>query len=97
MVIHDLDIFCPRFRPAKADAPLIVNTDAMLAEPGSPLRGSTAICQAAPSNHSALRQYRVVLGQIVKWGAKRRSARRTASAFCGDGMTQISMSMVARG
>jgi hypothetical protein len=33
MVIHDLDIFCPRFRPTTADAPLIVNTDAMLASP----------------------------------------------------------------
>jgi hypothetical protein len=31
VVIHDFNIFCPRFRPMKADAPLIVDTNAILA------------------------------------------------------------------
>jgi len=31
MVIHDLNIFCSRFLPTKTDAPLIVNTNAVLA------------------------------------------------------------------
>jgi hypothetical protein len=29
VVIHDLNIFCAGFRPAKADAPLIVDTNAV--------------------------------------------------------------------
>ena len=31
MVIHDLNIFCTRFLPTKTDAPLIANTNAVLA------------------------------------------------------------------
>jgi hypothetical protein len=31
MVIHDLNIFCTRFPPTEADAPLIVYTNAILA------------------------------------------------------------------
>ena len=31
VVIHDFNIFCPRFPPTKADAPSIVNTHAILA------------------------------------------------------------------
>jgi len=29
MVVHDLNIFCARFLPTKADAPFIVDTNAM--------------------------------------------------------------------
>jgi hypothetical protein len=31
MVIHDLDMFCTLFLPTEADAPLIVDTNAVLA------------------------------------------------------------------
>jgi len=31
MVVHDLNIFCASFLPTKADAPLIVDTNAVLA------------------------------------------------------------------
>jgi hypothetical protein len=47
MVIHDLDVLCPRFRPTKADAPLIVNTDAMLASPLT-FKGLKAIARRHP-------------------------------------------------
>jgi hypothetical protein len=33
MIISDLNIFCACFRPPKADAPLIVDTNAILADP----------------------------------------------------------------
>jgi hypothetical protein len=49
MVIHDLDIFCPRFRPTKADAPLIVNTDAMPASPVT-FKGLKAIARRHPQS-----------------------------------------------
>jgi hypothetical protein len=31
MIVYDLNIFCARFLPAKADTPLIVDTNAVLA------------------------------------------------------------------
>ena len=40
---------------------------------------------------------KVFPGQVVQGSAKRRNARSTASAFRGDGLIQMSMSIVARG
>jgi len=33
MIIHDLDIFCARLLPTKADAPLIVDSNTVLSGP----------------------------------------------------------------
>ena len=38
MVIHDLDVFCARSRPAEADAILVVHSDAVLARTVTPER-----------------------------------------------------------
>lgn len=41
MIIYDFDIFRPAIRPAKANAPLIVNANAVLTRAISPERFET--------------------------------------------------------